>query len=398
MMVSFADLGIGNGLRTLIAEADGTEDREQLSKLISSATVFLTAVAVCMGLVMLAAVHFLDWTLVFNRISPVLRKEVPGCVLALGSTFLLAVPLQIAQGVQHGLQKGYAATLWSTAGSIVSLAALIIAATLKASLILLILALSGAPLVVTFANFVWFFWRERPDLRPRLAAVEWKVGRRLLRTGGLFMVLQLTGALAFSSDNFVVGAVLGVASVPLLGVPAKLFGIVQQFVNMLNGPLWPAFGEAAARGDVYWVRSTLRRAQFLGISLAIASSVVLIFCGRWFVQHWSRHQVDVSVSLLVALAVWTVFSAWGSTVAMFLNGTGRILVQTFAAIALAPTAFVLKWLLIGPLGLSGVIWATIIAFALCTVGPVWWAQRRTLQQLEERARFMKAVQSGTARY
>jgi O-antigen/teichoic acid export membrane protein len=392
-MVSFADLGIGNGLRTLISEADGKRDQLLLAKLVSSAACVLTGTAVLLLLGLVVGYRGVAWTSVFGSLTSDVRNEVPLCVLVLGATFLLAMPLQIAQSVQHGLQKGYSATLWTTGGSVLSLGGLLTAVAFKTTLVPLAAALAGAPLVASLLNYVWFFWRERPDLRPRWRAVDLGIGLRLLRTGGLFMLLQISVAFSFTSDNLVVGAVLGVASVPLLAVPAKLFGFVQQFMGTLTGPLWPAFGEAAARGDAEWVRRTLRRAYSVSLVTALVSSLVLVVGGRWIIGHWSRHQVDVSVTLLIPLAVWTVVAAWGSTVSTFLNGVGQVAVQTIAAVVMAPVAFGLKWLLVGPLGLPGVVWATVFAYAICAVGPVWWAERRVLRDIENRTRVPGGVAS-----
>jgi O-antigen/teichoic acid export membrane protein len=345
----------------------------------------LAAVATICTAIFLVAHPYVDWGSLFGDLTPETRREVPNSVLAIALTFLVAVPLQVAQSVQHGLQQGYSATLWTTAGSIVSLLGLLIATAAKASLVPLILCLSGAPQLVTLANFFWFFFYQRRDLRPRFGAVDPTLSLRLLRTGLLFMVLQIAVAFAFTSDNIVVGATFGAAAVPMLAIPGKLFGLIQQFIGMLNGPLWPAFGEAAARGDVAWVRRTLRRTYMLGISAATLASVCCVLSGDWIISLWTGGKVHAGTSVLVPFACWTILFAWGSTVAMFLNGTGRIGVQTLVAIVMAPTAFALKWLLIAKFGVPGVVWATVVAYVTITVGPIFWVQRVALRDLERHA-------------
>ncbi|HEY5960922.1 MAG TPA: hypothetical protein VIV60_30410, partial [Polyangiaceae bacterium] len=110
-MAGFADLGIGNGLRTLVAEADGHQDHAQLARLISSAIAVLTAVAAISIAAFLIAHPYIDSGSLFGNLTPETRREVPNSLLALVLTFLVAIPLQVAQSVQHGLQQGYAATL-----------------------------------------------------------------------------------------------------------------------------------------------------------------------------------------------------------------------------------------------------------------------------------------------
>ncbi len=381
-MLSFADLGLGNGLRTMVADADGRGDRETIVRLASTAIAVQLIVATGFVLSLVLVAPGVNWAGILKITSVQVQHEVFGCVLALGITFFLAMPLQVGQSIQIGLQQGYAATIWATLGSCVSLIALILATNAKAGVVMLILVLSGVPLLAAGANTIWFFWRDRPDLRPRLAQVRWTLAVRLLRTGAWFVVLQVASAFAFTTDNVVVGSARGASTVPELAVPAKLFGLVPMIAGMFTGPLWPAFGEAASRGDVAWVRRTLSRAIVVGLAFTIASAVVLLAVGQWLVLHWSRGHVQTNFALLVPLALWTIMCVWGSTVSAFLNGTGEITVQALAATTMAVLAFALKWLLIGPLGVSGVVWATVFAYGLTTVGPTLWAARRVMRRLE----------------
>ena len=66
-------------------------------------------------------------------------------------------------------------------------------------------------------------------------------------------------ALAMNADYLVIAHVLGPESVTTFSVPARLFAQLGLLVSLVNLPLWPANGEALARGDVAWVRRITAR-------------------------------------------------------------------------------------------------------------------------------------------
>lgn len=378
-MIGFADLGIGNGLLTKVADADGRGDREELRRLVSSAFFMLLGVASLLATTTLIAAPFIDWASVLGVTGPAARAEVRSALLLLTLNWYVSMPFSVVQRVQNGLQAGYASTLWTMAGTLLSLAGLLAATTLRAGLPGLIVAISGIPTLVIIANFAWYFARERPDARPSLSAYERSRATSLLRLGALFTVLQLAGALAYASDNVVIARSLGAEAVPGLAVPAKLFALLSIPVAMVTGALWPAYGEARARGDHEWMRRTLRRSIQSSVLLSIAGGAVLLAVGPPLLRLWTRGSVNAKADVLVPLAIWTCLSVWGQVVAAYLNGVGQIRAQTIAAVLMASSAYGLKLALVTRLGPGGVVWATVVAYVLFAFLPLSWVVRGVLR-------------------
>ena len=255
------------------------------------------------------------------------------------------------------------------AGTLASLVALVVATRLRTGLVGLILALSGTPVLMTLVNFGWCFGFSLRTFRPTLHLAQPQPAFALLRMGSLFVVLQVSAALAFLSDNIVVANRLGSEAVAQLAVPAKLFSLVLLPVTLLVNPLWPAYGEARARGDVAWIRRTLTYSTLLAVLATAVGGLVAVALGSFVVRHWSRGAVDPALGVLIALAVWTTLSAWGQSTAAFLNGTGQIVAQAVCAVIMSVTAFSLKWLLVERWGVVGVVWATTISYSVIVVGP-----------------------------
>jgi O-antigen/teichoic acid export membrane protein len=245
--------------------------------------------------------------------------------------------------------------------------------------------LSGIPTLVIIGNFGWYFVRERPEVCPALAAFDRSRAASLLHLGALFTVLQLAVALAFVSDNVVIARALGADAVPGLAVPAKLFALLAFPVSMITAPLWPAYGEAQARGDDAWIRRTLRRSIRSSVAIAVLGGGVLVLVGAPLIRVWTRGAVGARVDVLLALAIWTCLSVWGQAVAAFLNGVGKIRVQAATAVFMSAAAYLLKLLLVRPLGPGGVVWATVIAYSIFTYLPLLWILRRILRPSEASA-------------
>jgi hypothetical protein len=75
---------------------------------------------------------------------------------------------------------------------------------------------------------------------------------------------------------------------------------------------------------------------------------------------------------LIALSIWTVLESAGAVVGALLNGSNILRPQMFLAIGMACTAFILKWFLGGWIGVTGVVWATIIAYSTISIpGQIW---------------------------
>ena len=377
-MLNFADFGIGNGLITKVAEADGHGDKRGTQVLISSAFAMLCTIAAILALVSTVVCPHVHWAQLLNIKSAAVENEVPKAILTLGLITFLAMPISIVVRVQSGLQQGFQVALWSMAGTVASLVALVIATRLRTGLVGLILAVSGAPVLVTLVNFGWCFSLSLRSLRPEFLSTQLQPAFKLLRRGFLFVMLQLSTALAFLSDNIVVSNRLGPEVVAQLAVPGKLFTLVLLPVTLMVNPLWPAYGEARARGDLVWIRRTLTRSTVLAVVFAAGAGLVAVVLGPFVIRHWTRHAVDPALGVLFALAVWTILSAWGQSVAAFLNGTGQILGEAITGVLMAVTAFSLKWVLVARWGLSGVVWATTISYAVIVTVPISILIRRTL--------------------
>jgi O-antigen/teichoic acid export membrane protein len=127
------------------------------------------------------------------------------------------------------------------------------------------------------------------------------------------------------------------------------------------GPFWSAFTEAYVKKDISWIKSAmlkLRWVSFIGIGLII----IMVLVSGIAYKVWIGDQVSVPLSITIAQAILTIVNTLTMPYMFFMNGTGKIFLQTiislFGILLFLPLAFFFakatNW---GP---GGIIAASII--------------------------------------
>jgi O-antigen/teichoic acid export membrane protein len=368
LMLGFTDFGIGSALLNLVSEADGRNDRPAMVRYVSSAFLAMSAVAGTL-LVLLALIYpFVDWPALV-RISDSGGAHEVGPTLALTfALFALGIPLGVAQRAQMAHQEGFAVSLWQAIGSIAGLIGLVIVARLAAGMLGVALALSGGVIVGSIGNYIAFFHR-RSWLRPALTAFSASAARLVLRRGALFFVLQIAASLAFVSDSLIADQVLGPEAAARYSVAQRLYLLMPMVVGLAVTPLWPAYSEALARGDRRWVRGVFQRSVLASMLAAGAGGVILtLFRGPIF-SLWVGGDLVPSLSLSLALLVWSVLYCWGAAVVILLNAANVIALQIAGSLAMGLGSVVLKTWFASLFGIEGIAWGLVLAYTVLTFIP-----------------------------
>ncbi len=369
--LSFADLGMGNGLLSSVATAHGRDDRAKIRQLVSSAYFALGLIAIFVLAFLAVAYTFVPWHRVFNVQSDLARAEAGPAIAAMVACFALAIPIGVVQRTQLGLQMGYAASLWQCVASLLGLAGVMLAVWQEAPLPLLVLAYVGAPLLVGMANSLVFFLYQQRDLAPSPDEVSRGAIRSLVGTGLLFLILQIVSALTFSADALIIAHFFGAAAVATYAIPEKIFALISLMIGWAVSPMWPAYSEARARGDTQWVTSSFRRALVFSFWIAAASAFAAVLMMPYILHVWLGKALEVPLLLLVGFGVWETCKVWGANTYAYLNGMDRVGFQVFLAVALLVTALPLKFHLAGTIGIAGPLLATVVAYAVCVMIPFY---------------------------
>jgi O-antigen/teichoic acid export membrane protein len=383
-LMGFTDFGLGNGLINAVARAHGQDDRAMAARSVSSAFYLLLGIAAGLACVFALAYPWVPWARVFNVRTPE-AAAVAGPAMAVFTTcFLIGLPLSVVPRIQTGYQEGFHNSAWQAAGNALGLGCLLVAIAHEASLLWLVGLMAGMPVAATVANGLHLFRVRRPWLRPAVRAMTRDSVRNILQTGSLFFVLQIAAVVTFTSDTLIIAQLFGSATVPEYAIPMRLFSLAPMMLSMMLAPLWPAYGESAARGDGAWIRKTLSRSLRLALVVTGIPCLVLAIVGQSVLHFWVGPALQVSSLLLVSMGLWTLLSGAGESVAMFLNGTNCIRFQAVTATITCGAALAAKIAFGRWLGLPGVVLGTVLAYGLCSALPMAFFVPRLLARLARR--------------
>jgi O-antigen/teichoic acid export membrane protein len=395
-MAAFADFGVGNGVLNTVAKASGRDDMVDVRKAVSSGFAILNLIAVSLLLLFFSIYRFVSWADFFRVASPQARAEAGPTLAVFAICFALNISMDVVQRVQLGLQQGYRYGLWQLCGSATGFIGVLAGIRLRVGLPVLVIAIAGAPVFATVLNAIHFFGFVRPDLRPNRGLVAQDAIFEIARLGGLFFVLQIVVAVSFSADNFIIARTLGAVNVPEYSIPQRMFALLAMISGMLVAPLWPAYGEAIARGDMAWVRSTLIRSLLVVFAIASTASAVLLIMSHKLIYWWVGSHIHPPFFLLLGLAIWAVLNCCGDALASFLNGASIIRVQVVVASIFGAGCLALKIYFIRRFGIESIPWATILAYGLLAVVPYALYVPRYIYGLQSRTKSINQVQSSSS--
>ncbi len=371
-MLTFADLGLGNGILNLVSHASGRNADDEVRAATSSGFLLLALSATLLALGFSSLGAGIDWSGLFGLEGEAASDEVWPVMLALALCTAANLPLAVTQKVQLGMQQGYWANLWDTLGSLGGMLGVILAIRLDGGLLWIALAFLGIPVLCRAMNTLAYFTLQAPQFAPWGGIISTAMMKRLLGAGGLFFVLQLAVIVGFQSDNLVISYLLGAEAVSDYAVALKLYTLPAMFLGMLVIAQWPAYGEAKTRGDADWIRQTFRRTLLRSLALTLPIAALLAVFGDSLLRLWAGPDVNPPTGLLLGMSLWCVLLVAGNVISSLLNGLHVVRFQVICASLMASANIALSILLVQRVGIAGAIYGTLVAYTLFSLLPCWY--------------------------
>jgi O-antigen/teichoic acid export membrane protein len=362
-MTAALDFGIGNALLTVMAHRRASGEPERARAEATAGFLLASCVALVELAAALAAICM--WVPAQERTIYLIAA------ISLG----VNVPASLASGIWSGLQKSYTGSGWETVQTLVSVGGLYLLTRFTDEVRLYVAVTFGGLLLANFGSLVHLFL-SHPELRPRRPLPTRRLFVDLLRRGVPYLLLGLSFLLAFQSDNIIALSLLGSEPAARMAVAQRVSMTAFGLLWVVSQPLWPAFTDAAARGDHAWVRAYLVRGMALLTACAVAGSAVLVIFGRPLLDLWLHGGLTLGQDVLWAMAAWITVSSLGHVPALLLNALGVVWFQVAVALIYSGLAFALKLSLAPQLGIAGILLATTISYGLTYLPAYfWWVSR-----------------------
>jgi O-antigen/teichoic acid export membrane protein len=206
---------------------------------------------------------------------------------------------------------------------------------------------------------------------------DWQLLKRMMTASILLFTLQMSAVLLFQSDKLIIGIGLTPDQVAPYAILGRVFLAGYGVLMMLLNPLWPASGEAVRRGDVAWVRKSLRLSTLFGVGIMSCIGIgLLLFTNPILRRFPAAAGVTVSRSLILAVTLTFILRAWVDSRSIILNSVNILKPQIIFYAGHAILNLVVAILVVHRFGVEGVAWSTAITALLTSVWGYPWMIKR----------------------
>jgi O-antigen/teichoic acid export membrane protein len=373
-------LGVPLSLMNHVSSARAAGDERRLSQILSTAFFMMVAAgAVVIGT---AAI----WMSIDDSLGGLARsngRPRDSAITACAAVFIVYAAINLAAGlfdrVTTASQDGWISAGCQVAGSAISLTLVVLACWLGAGLPIVAAGWATGALLGLAINAIIARERYGSWAAPRLASFSSREMRQLLADGWQFMILGFIGLITLQSDPLLIGiwdtfhkSPDGSRAVAEMAIPLRFFNIASAVIFVFLAPLWPAYADARARGDIEWSRRTLVRSLLATAAVAMLLIIPATLCGETVLAWWVGEDVAVPPSLLLAFGGWAIVTIVSFPIVMYLNGFGQLRFQLSMGLIFMLCVLPAKFLGLAWFGSTGMIAATVLVFILLQLTPLLW--------------------------
>ena len=361
------DIGIGNGLRNKISESLAEEKKEEAYKYISTAYTIIGAISVILILTFLLASEYISWQKVFN-ITTVDNEELQKVVNITAIFLFLNFWLSLINQVFNGFQKTSLVVFNQFLSNIFSLFAVFVLYTFyESSLIKLAFAYGISLLASSLILSFWFYQKNR-EFIPKIKSFGLNYTKSITSLGFKFFIIQIAVIVIFTTDKILITQLFGPEYVASYDVVFKLFSVITIAHGILMAPLWSAYSDAYHRGDIEWIKKTIKN-QLKIYLLIILSTGLLVFLAQPIIHLWIGKDFIVDNMLIIAMALFILVSTWSNIFSYFVNATDNLNVQINTSIVAIIVNIPLSIIFIKVFGMGvyGIVFATCISLSFFAI-------------------------------
>jgi O-antigen/teichoic acid export membrane protein len=209
----------------------------------------------------------------------------------------------------------------------------------------------------------WLLIRRRyRDVRVSLADFDRATVRKIFGFSVYVLLLQAGARLSFETSGLVIGAFLGVGSVPYYVVANSLIVYLMEFVIAIAAVVAPMATRLSTEGKLDELRQIFLKWSKVALSLSVLAGLFLIVLGPRFIGRWIDPSFEEPAGqvLQILMVSSLLFLPVRGVALPILMGLGKPKTATIAFLAAGVLNVALSVMLARPFGLPGVALGTAI--------------------------------------
>lgn len=363
--VGYMDIGLGNGLRNKLPEFIANNDFNSAKKIVSSCYATLAIYVALIITVFLIISPFVDWLEVLN--SPTSdAKEIRELTNVVFIAFCIQFLLGLLNSILFAYQMPAFQSLFTFAGQALALIALIIQVfVFNITSVLQIGAVNSIiPPLVLFCGSIGLFRTKLRKIAPSLKYIDLKSVGGILGLGMKFFVLQMITIVLFQANSIIIARVVNPEAVVEYNLAFKYVSLLTMIFTIVITPVWSATTDAYIRNDFTWIKKTISFSRKVCI-ISIIIGILMLFVSKFIYGIWlGKDAIDISYSTTGLILLYISFEMLYKVYGTIINGTGKVFAQMILTGIIAIIYIPLALLLGSSWGLSGVLIANVIVFAV----------------------------------
>jgi len=361
--LNLLDIGLGNGLRNLLSESLAYNDTEKARTYISTAYFGILLLCVFLALIFFLFSHYINWSVILNApqtLSFVLSKLMNIVFLM----FCLQFFFSLINSILFAFQMPAYSSVLSMLGQLLSFISILYTVNFTSfkSLLYIGSIISAVPVVVLLFFTIYLFKVKFKNYCPGFKYIKFTYLNKILKLGLGFFVLQIITIVLYQFSNIIIAHTVGQTAVTEYNISFKYIGVISMIFSIVVIPFWSATTDAFVRGELGWIKNSLRKLNYIWIALS-AVGLLLVFISRFVYDLWLGGAINVNYNLLLLIWFYFTFNMAYASHSYILNGIGKIKLQLILTSIVALFYVPLAVLLGSKYGVEGVVISNVIVFA-----------------------------------
>jgi len=347
----FSDFGLSIGLKSCLAKTFAENDQSKAGLYISTTFVLLVGIAFVLALFTVLIITNIDLQGVIKLQSIENQDVLQNTAVTLLIIFSLGMPSAVIHRTLEAYQLGAIANSAIAIGRLFSLFSIFLCVYTNQSLTVMASFYMGLPLLSMYICGFWMCVKNK-WMRPSVSKYNKICAGEIFAIGKLALSAQLGASMMSTGPLLVLSSVFGAAAITPYAITKRMFDAVTMVLSEFLYPLWPAYGEAAARNDFKWIKETFKKSVVMSLMLFLPIFVLLSFIGQDVIYLWSHDTSAVpSWFLLMVCNIWTLLLLLVRILSMFLNGLNQFKGQAVYGLILPFLALLSGWLMSDSIGM-----------------------------------------------
>ena len=354
MWINSFDIGLGNGLRNRLASAIA-QNNKALAQSYVSTTVFM--LAIIMGAIIIIGsifAPFINWYDILST-TPEKVSGLKEIVYLSFAIFCLNFIFKFIGNVYQAMQMPSINNLMVAAGHLLSLIIIyLLTLTTKGSLFWVAITYSASPLLIYIIAYPITFNKIYPYLKPNYKLFKFKYLKDLFQIGLQFFLIQLSTILLFAFSNVLISHMFGPEEVTPYNIAYRYFSLIAMVMSLVISPMWSATTDAYTKGDILWIKRALNKIHKILLA-AVFLIIAMVLASDFVYEIWIGNEVKIPLLLSALMGLYQLIIISSLTYSNFLNGLGKLKLQTINTVTVAILFIPLCYMLGLHFGIIGII-------------------------------------------